>query len=368
MTSPALGTDLAAMRRLNGQAVLTTLWDEGGPLTASRLAASTELSRTTVEAVLAELLDADLIRSEQLRPRGAGRPARGYRLAADRGVSVGIDIGPHGIAGIAGDLRGTVAAPHRRIEQDLSGGADAVTAITEIVESLLEESTASTRELAALTVGIPGIVDADGHPVKTTVVPDWLAVDIDAHLRRMFPGATIAFDNDTKLAAFAEIENGTIGADETAVLLRIGNRISAASVVEGRVARGAHGAAGEIGALQRVAWPQAQQRLSARAEDGLELLFRRHGGSDEAIAEFAAGIADGLGALVLAIDPHAVVVSSSIPEASDRLADALRSELAGRALFVPELRTSSLGAAAPCLGALAVSSVAARERLFSQEY
>ncbi|MEV4776913.1 ROK family transcriptional regulator [Microbacterium sp. LWH12-1.2] len=363
MTSPALGTDLAAMRRLNDQAVLTTLWDTTEPMTATHLAASTGLSRTTVEAVLSGMLENELIRAEQLRPTRAGRPARGYRLAADRGIVIGIDIGPHGIAGIAGDLRGTVTAPHRRIEQDLSGGEDAVTAILGVVDALLAEAGKSADDLAALTVGIPGIVDANGHPVKTTVVPDWLVIDIDAHLRRAYPQTTIFFDNDTKLAALAEIENGTIGSDETAVVLRIGNRISAASVVDGRVARGAHGAAGEIGALGRVAWPQAQERLSARAEGGIETLFT--GGNDDAVAEFAAGIADGLGALVLAIDPHAVVVSSSIPEGSGRIADALRVELSERALFIPELRASTLGAAAPCLGALAVSSASGREQLFA---
>jgi predicted NBD/HSP70 family sugar kinase len=371
VTSQPLGTDLAAMRRLNDHAVLTTLWEADGPLTATQLATVTGLSRTTVEAVLPGMLESGLALAEQLRPNRAGRPARGYSFAAEHGVSVGIDIGPHGIAGIAGDLRGTVIVPHRRIEKDLSDGEDAVAAVIDLVNTLLDAAPA-TRELAALTVGIPGIVDASGHPVKTTVVPDWLAADIDAHLRRAFPEAKIAFDNDTKLAAIAEIESGAVGPDETAVLLRIGNRISAASIVDGRVARGAHGAAGEIGALGRVAWPQAQQRLTTRAAGQIERLFLGGGDlsdqADAAVSEFAADIADGLGALVLAIDPHAVVISSSIPAASIRLAEALSRELSGRALFLPEVRASVLGAAAPCLGALAVSTTAVHERLFDREY
>lgn len=372
MTTQALGTDLAAMRRLNDHAVLTTLWDASSPMTASQLATSTGLSRTTVETVLSGLVESGLADSEQLRPTRAGRPARGYRFAADQGVAVGIDVGPHGISGVAGDLRGTVSAAHRRQEHDLSSGEHAAAAIIALVTELLDESTTASHELVALTVGIPGIVDADGRPVKTTVVPDWLTSDIDAQLRAAFPGARIAFDNDTKLAALAEIEHGSVGADETAVLLRIGNRISAASIVDGRVARGAHGAAGEIGALGRVAWPEAQQRLAERAPDGLEQLFTASAapgteGAD-AVTGFAADIADGLGALVLAIDPHVVVVSSSIPGASARLAAALGSELAGRSLFLPDVRTSDLGAIAPSVGALAVSAASVKEQLFAREY
>lgn len=359
------------MRRLNDDAVLTTLWDAGEPVTASQLAAATSLSRTTVETVLTGLTETGLVSSEQLRPTRAGRPARGYRFAADTGVALGIDVGPHGISGLAGDLRGTTTAPHRRVDRDLVGGSDATSAIIDLVTELLQESTAASDDLAALTIGIPGIVDANGHPIKTTVVPDWLTTDIDAHLRQAFPRTEIRFDNDTKLAALAELEFGTVGPEETAVLLRIGNRISAASIVDGRVARGAHGAAGEIGALGRVGWPEALQRLSARAPRGIEQLLADARpparGEDDLITAFAADIADGLGALVLAIDPHAVVVSSSFPDASARLADALRTELTKRSLFLPDVRTSTLGATAPCVGALAVSAAAVRTRLFTRE-
>ncbi len=348
------------MRRLNDHAVLTTLWDAAEPVTAARLAAATGLSRTTVETVLTGLIDADLVDSELLRPTKAGRPARGYRFAADRGVAIGIDVGPHGISGVAGDLRGVPSAPYRRLEGDLSGGEQAATAVVTLVRDLLAESSTPSRELAALTVGIPGIVDAAGRPAKTTVVPDWLTADIDAQLRQTFPGARITFDNDTKLAALAEIQHGTVGDDETAVLLRVGNRISAASIVDGRVARGAHGAAGEIGALGRVAWPEAQQRFAESIRDGEA--------SGTAVTAFASDIADGLGALVLAVDPHVVVVSTSHAGTSRGLAAALRAELAGRSLFLPDVRTSPLGPTAPCVGALAVSSAAARENVFSREY
>lgn len=91
------------------------------------------------------------------------------------------------------------------------------------------------------------------------------------------------------------------------------------------------------------------------------------GTSGDPVSEFAAGIADGLGALVLAVDPHVVVVSSSFPDAASRLTAALREQLVGRSLFLPDIRTSSLGAAAPSLGALAVSSAAIREKFFPEE-
>lgn len=356
MTTPVLGTDLAAMRRLNGRAVLTTLWAQAEPQTATRIAQVTGLSRTTVEAVLSDLQEQGLVSVQQLKSSRAGRPARGYDFASRRGVVVGLDIGPHAVSGVASDLRGERLTAVVRHEADLADGSTALGAIARLVDGLLSGAGFRKEQIAALTVGIPGVVDVAGRPAKTTVVPQWLEMDIVARLEALFPSSPIVFDNDSKLAAAAEVEFGAIGGGETAVLLRLGNRISAATVVDGRVARGAHGAAGEIGALERIGWPAAQRRLMRRAGAGLPALFDAgqagEGEAVQVIREFASGIADGLAALVLALDPQAIVVNSSVPLAASQLLRGLESELADRVLYVPELRASTLGSAAVSLGAI----------------
>jgi predicted NBD/HSP70 family sugar kinase len=365
----ALGTDLAAMRRLNGQAVLTLLWNTTKPMTATQVARATGLSRTTIEAVLAELQAAELVRVDSPRVRGAGRPARGYRFAADRGIVAGLDVGAHSIMGMLGDLRGKPLGEPLRTERDLQGADVALDAIVATVHGLLAATRYSLDDLEAVTIALPGIVDAEGEPKVTTVVPDWLAHGLADRIRGRFLGTHVTFDNDTKLAARAEIERGTVSVDETAIVLRTGQRISAATVVDGRVVRGAHGAAGEIGALERIGWADAYERFSSRAAtypSPRELFEHARAGEPDAVAAvdaFAEDIADGLGALVLAIDPHAVVVTSSIPDASDTITDALRAALPGRTLLMPEVRSSDLGSEGPCRGALARAAEHERARL-----
>ncbi|MFC9558054.1 ROK family protein [Agromyces sp. NPDC056965] len=352
------GTDLAAMRRLNGRAVLTALWETEDARTVSQLAHETDLSRPTVEAALADLVTAGLVQVDSPRTTGAGRPARGYRFAADRGVVVGLDVGPHGITGMVGDLRGRELHRQHLDDLDLQDGSAALAAVTSTIDHLLASTPHTHADVAAITVAVPGIVGVDGELVLTTVVPDWLESGLPARVRAAYPQAAVTFDNDTKLAALAEIRLGTVGPGETAIVLQAGYRISAATIVEGRVTRGAHGAAGEIGALERLGWSSAYERLehsSSPYGSPRQLFTAANTGDADAISivqSFTTDISDGLGALVLAVDPHAVVVGGGISGVGEVLVASLAENLAARSLFPPELRTSRLGAAAPCHGAL----------------
>lgn len=84
------------------------------------------------------------------------------------------------------------------------------------------------------------------------------------------------------------------------------------------------------------------------------------------MSEFAAGIADGLAALVLAIDPHAVVINSSWRRTAPMLVKALERELRSRTLFEIEVRGSKLAGEAPRFGALAAGVALVRDRIFDR--
>lgn len=369
VSTPNVGTDLAAMRRLNGNAVLGRLWDADHPQTATQLAAATQLSRTTVEAVLAELTESELVAVAAPKSKGSGRPARGYRFATERGALIGLDAGPNCISGIVTDLRGNPLAESAVVDGDFAAAPSGIEAILSLIDRLLEAANIGRQDLDTLGIAFPGIVDAEGAPALTSVVPDWVSTNIADQLRAAFPRVRVEFANDTKLAAAAELHVGSIAADETAILLRTGQRISAATVMNGHVSRGAHGAAGEIGALARIGWPAAHDRFSSKADafGGRAALYAagQSGNADAlaAVAGFAEDIADGLGALVLAVDPHAIVLSGEDPVAHDLLAAALSRALIGRTLYVPEVRASKIDRDAAARGAIVNAATSVRARL-----
>lgn len=369
------GSDLADLRQLNSRAVLACLYGAPDPLTVRELADATRLSRPTVEATLTALLASGHAQeSTRDRPAGRGRPARAYRFAADAGVTVGLDIGPHGITGLLGDLRGAALHEERRTGIDLSSGAAAFDALTGMVDSLLANTPHTRADIVALAVGVPGVVDSHGEIALTRVVPDWVDSDIPARIRAAYPKVTIDFDNDAKLAALAELEWGAARGADNAIFVLVGRRIAAATVVDGRLARGSHGAAGEIGALPSLGWAAAYERMMHTSGDRPTALamFTAAAAGDAsarlAVEQFAGDIAAGLAALTLAIDPDRIIIGGGIAQAGGLFLDHLAGALEPLCLFRPQLVTSELGQSGVARGALARAVRRVREDLLDGDH
>lgn len=353
----AHGTDLSTMRRLNASAVLTMLWDEVDGLTATELSGRSGLSRSTIDTLLTGLIDEHLVRSDLPATSGVGRPARRYTIAADSGVVIGLDLGPRAITGAVGNLRGSPVAPVASLQGDFLDADAAVEAATRLVDRLVAGTRHSIADVRSLMVAVPAVVDRDGRASLSNVAPDWVERDLTGRIGAALPTMRVRVDNDTKLAAVAELDHGGIDPRDTAILLRVDERVSSATVLDGVVARGAHGAAGEIGALRQLGWL-----------DG-HLQFASDGSGEErmkAIGDFAEMIADGLAALVLAIDADAVVVIAGEDSVSSDLAIALDGALAGRTLYPPRVRPSGVGRTASLDGAILAASRQVRQAMLER--
>ena len=369
MASETTGTDLAMMRRLNERAVLASLWDADEALTSTQLAEATGLSRTTVEAVLTDLLDSSYVTVETTRTGRAGRPARRYAFDAAGGSLIAVDIGPGAITGLAGDLRGAPLTRPTRWEMDLRDPEVALSAIRAMVDALVQEGGPDAQRIDSLIVGMPAVIDPAGAPVLSHVVPAWITGDLRTGVAAAFPSVSVSFDNDTKLAAHLEAMSGSVVPGETAVLLRTGHRISAASIINGDVAMGANGAAGEIGSLANIGWRGARLALTAGSADTVAEAFEAADEGDptalDAVRAFAEQIALGAAAMALTLDPHAIILNTTIPRSESTLPAMLQDAIARRLMFPIEFRTSELGPDAPCRGALLRSAAAVRDRLLS---
>lgn len=356
------GSDVATLRRINSRALLAALHGDPDTRSVTELAAELALSRPTVEAALGDLMGEGWVVESAHVSSGsrAGRPARRYGFAADAGRLLGIDVGPHTISGVLADLHGTVLHSERRTGLDLSTGEAAWRAIREVVAASLAAVGSAEADLRAITVGVPAIVGPDGEIHLTTVVPDWLSFDLPGHIREAFPLARAFFDNDAKLATLAEIEWGAVSTVNNAIYILVGRRIAAGLVINGGLARGAHGAAGEIGALASVGWASAYEHLVAGAESAdAQRVFvaaaAGDAGAQAAIARFAHDVAAGIAALCLVVDPEVVVVGGGIGLAGEVFLAPLREELAALTLVGAEVQPSSVGSNAVALGALARS-------------
>lgn len=209
---------------------------------ASRASLSTRtgLSLPTVAAILHELGEVGLVRPDGRRAVTGGRPAGLVALAPDVRHVLAVDLSGHRAQALRIDLC-------ERVRRSADGptlrpGVDA-----ELVAWLHGLATAHGEpQVARLAVAVPGVVGpADGH-VRLASALGWHDVDVADRLEAEL-GLPITLENDVNALTVAELGYGAaVGADH-AIFVAIGSGIGAGLVVDGRLVRGAHAAAGEIG-------------------------------------------------------------------------------------------------------------------------
>lgn len=173
--------------------------------------------------------------------------------AAESGTDfvLAVDIGGTKIALATATGQGT-----RLIETELpthaqQGAARVMSRMFDAAHALIAQTVArhggTLRTVAFVT---PGIVEADGIKLAPNN-PGWDTLPLVRVLRDGFGDGVgnvdIAVETDVKAAALAEARCGALKDVECGLYLNLGTGLAAAAVIDGKVLRGAHGAAGEIG-------------------------------------------------------------------------------------------------------------------------
>ncbi len=379
MTQSGLGGGPHLLRLMNCAAVLQAIRSTGTARLAD-LIRTTGLSRPTVTAAVSTLIRDGWVEeteaSDDDSPR-MGRPARVVRFRADARHVVGIDVGPHTVGGAAADLNGNVVATARRDVDEPTSYATLLEHVDAILSLVLERAGVARSSVAAVGVGTPGIVDERrGAVVQAPSVPGWGSLDLSRALQTSID-CPVHVENDVNLAAIAERANGRSDEADDLVLIQWGARVGAAVLKQGRLHRGTHGAAGEIGFIDLEEQPQGVQadglgpleatmgtaqiarrthELGGQAGDDVAAVLHAAAEGDpcalQAVDEAAARFARGLAPFLAAIDPELVVIGGGIMLAGDAMLAAVRRHLTSRALVVPRLELSSLGNNAVALGAV----------------
>jgi glucokinase len=114
-------------------------------------------------------------------------------------------------------------------------------------ERLLEAAGLTRAQLRGIGVGAPGPVDAERGIVHTLVnVPGWREVPLARLLARRLR-RPCRVDNDVNLVALGEWRFGAGAGSRHLVCLTLGTGVGGGLVFDGRLYRGAGGAAGELG-------------------------------------------------------------------------------------------------------------------------
>ncbi|MEE2059834.1 ROK family protein [Rhodococcus artemisiae] len=309
-------------------------------------------------------------------------------MAEHERPTIGIDVGGTSIRAAVVDASGSVIDSARA---PTPGSAPVLEdALHRVVRQL-----ADRNDVSAVGLAVAGFLTADCRTVRFAPHLPWVDAPIAERLTDRF-GLRVILEHDGNAAGWAEYRFGAAAGSRIAVLVALGTGIGAALMLDGRIFRGAHGVAPELGHLQvvpggracpcgkRGCWerycsgtalvdiavdmlaadPGRSQLVAGTAADPGSLTGRRIAGAAQdgdplalaAMAEFARWLGLGLALVADVYDPELIVVGGGVSGSASLFLDDAREHYAAASTGaghrpLARVRAAQLGDAAGLIGA-----------------
>jgi glucokinase len=320
-------------------------------------------------------------------------------VAGSKRLLAGADIGGTKCVAVLGRETGDILA-ESRIEDWASGDPDRdISALAEQVRALARETGSGLSEIAALGVSAPGPLDPrTGIVIEAPNLAGWRDIPLGRRLEADL-GLPVRVENDANAAALAEWRHGAGRGARSLVFLTMSTGVGAGLIFDGRLYRGAHFPAGEIGHVPIVLDGRAcscglrgcleayvggaglAERIREDAKKGrATAILELAGGEPERISarlwvdairardayalelreEFLDQLAQGLAILIMPLDPERILLGTIIRENPDLFLDEVRERTRARIwpeLYDTRIEPGALGERLPAYAALSVAAL-----------
>lgn len=354
--------DQQLVKRINRSLLLRLLRASPGRSRA-RLAQESGLTKSTVSALVRELLDERwLVEADApVAGTGLGRPSTPLEIDAQTRVLIGLEIGVRDFRLVTVSLTGQVL--DSAAEPLLDATPDAACAQA---ASLIRQAWAAAGRAGHLLSGIgiclPGAIDPVSQRVRFAPNLGWRDIDALTPIRRMLaqgglPDVSTYLHNDADAAALGELEFGDAGRADPLIFVSCDVGVGAGIVLHDRLFTGAGGMAGEVG-------------HSVIDGQGLPCSCGRRGCAETLIGARALAQPDGvnrgaraLGLLIQNLDalfnPNTVVIGGSSPVVHPTLLGlataAVEAYARAGGVAAPSIRAARFGLQAAAVGAAALA-------------
>ncbi|MDR0330655.1 MAG: ROK family protein [Chitinispirillales bacterium] len=161
--------------------------------------------------------------------------------------AIGIDLGGTAIKGAIIDGSGVVGAVTRVPTEAHGGGQRVLGNILSLIGELIEKSGAPASSFVGVGIGTPGFVDGDGTILGGAEnLPGWKGTQVYSPVTERF-GLPAAAANDVTAVALAELMFGAGRGVKNMACFALGTGVGGGIVANGRLYKGSHGMAGELG-------------------------------------------------------------------------------------------------------------------------
>jgi glucokinase-like ROK family protein len=368
--TPARIADQELVRNINRSIVLNKV-RLNSTISRAEIANLTGLNRSTVSNIVGSLIDDGLVWETELQDSTGGRPGISLSLNPDGGAVIGVEIGVDFLAVMLTDFVAEVRA-NTRIDIEPHQSQIEILGKAEV---LIEQALTTAREQhlqpLGIGVGVPGLVNVRQGELVFAPNLNWKGVPIRLMWNQRFR-LPVYVDNEANLSALGEYYFGIARGVENFVLLKTGVGLGGGIILGGKLFRGWHGFAGEIGHVMRDpngeicgcgrvgCWetqvsPRAivnrvrkmlletpASKLSAECRGKLSDLtfgeviqFARQGYQpcQTAIEEVGVHLAHGMADLINIFNPEMVVIGGEFAEWQDLLAPIIEKVVRSEALY-----------------------------------
>jgi predicted NBD/HSP70 family sugar kinase len=393
MKTPHVGIPAipSLMRAINERRVIDALRSHGA-LHAAEIARMIGLSKPTTADILRELIDYKLIREIEPGEGDSKRARFVYEAISDTKVSLAIDIGTRFIRAAVGDLNLV-----KRAEVSMAVTSLKLSGLTDVmhkaVEKVLKEAGFKLSDVAAITVGTPGVVDQNSGIVSIAGTISALdGVNLADLIKKEF-GLYPTVENDINLVTVGEQSAGHgVGIDNFAVL-SVGSGLGSGIVLNGKLHRGFRGAAGEIfyvpfgdpldthrsatnpsgdriAEITRELAKKFKKSTLAEPYSTIEILKAAKDGDalGRAVIDLEAErIALYIAAISAIVDVELVVLTGGIGRQAEFFITPIRKLVEKILPFPPKIEISTLGDSGILVGALQIATAQACDVVFHQQ-
>ena len=236
--------DTARMREHNAGLLLNLIW-QSKDISRAEIARRTGLSRSTVSAIVADLIASDLVQESGAGDSRGGRRPTLLRFHDEAYTLVGIEMGASHLHVVATDLRGRVRAERQQEHPVVAEPQSTLALVRKLVAECLDDQPRDRLLGIGIAVPCPVYLDAPGRLCRR-LMPKWIDISVTDELRKSF-GCPIYMDNDANLGALAERWWGAGRSGEDLAFIKVATGVGAGLIIGGQIYRGAGGTAGEIG-------------------------------------------------------------------------------------------------------------------------
>jgi glucokinase-like ROK family protein len=241
--------DQEKVRKINKSIILNMLRIHA-PISRARLANLTGLNRGTVSNIVNVLLEEGLVFENEQKDSGIGRPAILLGLRPDGGAVIGVEIGVDFIAILLTDFVAETIWETRTLIDHSQSQTGIVSQVEQLIDQALFLAHEQRLRPLGIGVGLPGLVNVQQGNLIVAPNLHWSNVPLRLMWNQRFR-LPIYVENEANLAALGEYYFGLARNVDNFIYLSAGIGLGGGIIIDGKLFRGGHGYAGEIGHIQR---------------------------------------------------------------------------------------------------------------------